>query len=342
MSLTVQAPGSAINGYAAGNVEENKKGVSEKGTVFAGNLKAGAAGSAIDEKRQNARNQAMKLIHDARTNDDKAVQSRDDMKKRKDEKLSELHEYDARLKEIEDKKKKVQEEYGVDEDSQEQRDLELLEKYQNYVNGSRSEQFTKEDVERLKELENKPWSEYQSKVLQLNAETGSLQDFRSKAADAVRAATEAIADAKIDQLKSQDMLKARDSADSITDAAESEIVGMVISDAVDHIDEVRNDAQEKAEEAQEKKDEQQERIDQAKEKKSEQQERIAKAKEEQENQKQIIEGAAEMSRLAANTAIDEKNTGNLEETQKQIQKILKDNNLMDEDLKGIKIDFIFN
>ena len=33
MSLTVQAPGSAINGYAAGNVEENKKGVSEKGTV---------------------------------------------------------------------------------------------------------------------------------------------------------------------------------------------------------------------------------------------------------------------------------------------------------------------
>ena len=179
-------------------------------------------------------------------NDDKAVQSREDMKKRKDEKLSELHEYDARLKEIEDKKKKVQEEYGVDEDSQEQRDLELLEKYQNYVNGSRSEQFTKEDVERLKELENKPWSEYQSKVLQLNAETGSLQDFRSKAEDAVRAATEAIADAKIDQLKSQDMLKARDSADSITDAAESEIVGMVISDAVDHIDKVRNDAQEKA------------------------------------------------------------------------------------------------
>ena len=39
---------------------------------------------------------------------------------------------------------------------------------------------------------------------------------------------------------------------------------------------------------------------------------------------------------------DEKNTGNLEEAQKQIQKILKDNNLMDEDLKGIKIDFIFN
>lgn len=106
MSLTVQAPGSAINGYAAGNVEENKKGVSEKGTVFAGNLKAGAAGSAIDEKRQNARNQAMKLIHDAWKNDDKAVQSREDMKKRKDEKLSELHEYDARLKEIEDKKRR--------------------------------------------------------------------------------------------------------------------------------------------------------------------------------------------------------------------------------------------
>ena len=84
MSLTVQAPGSAVNGYAAGNVEENKKGVSEKGTVFAGNLKAGAAGSAIDEKRQNARNQAMKLIHDAWKNDDKAVQSREDMKKRKD------------------------------------------------------------------------------------------------------------------------------------------------------------------------------------------------------------------------------------------------------------------
>lgn len=59
--------------------------------------------------------------------------------------------------------------YGVDKDSQEQKDLELLEKYQNNRYGSAEDTFSKEELERLKELQNTPLTEYQEKVLKLNS-----------------------------------------------------------------------------------------------------------------------------------------------------------------------------
>lgn len=342
MSLKIQALHSGKDGYFVGNLEEGKNGVSENGNIYAGNLKIKSnIENAIDQKRQNARNQAMRLIRDAWTGDEKALQNLDEMNQSKAESLSKMHEYEAGLKEIEENKKKVQEEYGIDKESQEQRDLELLEKYQNYVNGSRAEQFSKEDIQRLKELENKPWSEYQSKVLQLNASTGTLQKLRDEQKEVVRAASEAITDAKIEQLKSQDMAKAQDAAESIMDASDDEIIGVLVGDAVEHIDEVQEEAQEKAEEAQEKKDEHQEKLDKTKEKKNDQQERVEEVREDRKNQQKILEGVAAVDQFAANMTMEQKSAGSIEDAQKHIQRILQDNNLVNEDLKGIKIDFNF-
>ncbi len=74
----------------------------------------------------------------------------------------------------------------------------------------------------------------------------------------VTSLTEAAADAKLDQLKSQDMQKAQDAADELLDASDKDAFGMLIQDAVDHIDE-KQEEKEKAEKAQEKRDEQQEK-----------------------------------------------------------------------------------
>lgn len=326
MSLTIQAPHANMNGYEIGSDETRKNGVSDKGTVYAGDLQfAQSTNNAVNDKKQSAQKQAMKLIRDAWDSDNKAVSQRDQMAQQKEEKLKEVRACDEELKQVRESKEIARQSYGVDSDSQEQKDLELLEKYQDYQKGVQTDDFSKEEIDRLKELQNTPLTDYQTKALQLNAQKDAILDRKDRAQRKVTALTEAAADARLDQLKSQDMQKAQDAADELLDASDKDAFGMLIQDAVDHIDEKQEE--EKAEEAQEKRDEQQEKIDEK--------------KEEKQQQEKMIEGSVEADRLEADVTVDQTGTSKLEEAQQHIQTILKKNNLVNEDLKGIKIDLNF-
>ena len=104
-----------------------------------------------------------------------------------------------------------------------------------------------------------PLTDYQTRALQLNAQKDVILNKKDRAQRNVTSLTEAAADAKLDQLKSQDMQKAQDAADELLDASDKDAFGMLIQDAVDHIDEKQEEEKEKAEKAQEKRDEQQEK-----------------------------------------------------------------------------------
>lgn len=326
MSLTIQALHANMNGYEIGSDETRKNGVSDKGTVYAGDLQfAQSTNNAVNDKKQSAQKQAMKLIRDAWDSDNKAVSQRDQIAQQKEEKRKEVRACDEELKQVRESKEIARQSYGVDSDSQEQKDLELLEKYQDYQKGVQTDDFSKEEIDRLKELQNTPLTDYQTKALQLNAQKDAILDRKDRAQRKVTALTEAAADARLDQLKSQDMQKAQDAADELLDASDKDAFGMLIQDAVDHIDEKQEE--EKAEEAQEKRDEQQEKIDEK--------------KEEKQQQEKMIEGSVEADRLEADVTVDQTGTSKLEEAQQHIQTILKKNNLVNEDLKGIKIDLNF-
>lgn len=310
-------------------------------TLFAGNItgKGSQLESRIQQKRDQARKQAMKLINDAWDADKKAADGIDALNKDKQEQLDKLNEYKQSLKDVNEREKQLQEEYNIDPDSQEQKDLELLKKYQNYSNGSDYADFSKEEVERLKELQNTPRTEYQDKALMLNGYRGEVRNRISLAEYKLMAISESVHDSKIDRLKSQDMLKADDSADKILDAAEKDVLGMVIDDAKENIDKKMEEEQKKAEEAADKRDEQQERIDKAKEERSEQQERIDESKQDAKEQREIIRNDAKTDILDINNGLSKKDVNNVEEVQKHIQKMLNDEKLINEDLKGIRIDF---
>lgn len=310
-------------------------------TLFAGNMtgKGSDLESRIQQKREQARKQAMKLINDAWDADKKAADGIDALNKDKQEQLDKLNEYKQSLKDVNEREKQLQEEYNIDPDSQEQKDLELLKKYQNYSNGSDYADFSKKEIERLKELQNTPRTEYQDKALMLNGYRGEVRNQISLAEYKLMAISESVHDSKIDRLKSQDMLKADDSADQILDAAEKDVLGMVIDDAKENIDKKMDKEQKKAEEAADKRDEQQERIDKAKEERSEQQERIDESKQDVKEQREIIRNDAKTDMLDINNGLSKKDVNNAEEVQKHIQKMLNDEKLINEDLKGIKIDF---
>ena len=92
----------------------------------------------------------------------------------------------------------------------------------------------------------------------------------------------------MDQLKSQDMLKAGDAAEEIQKAASDEIVGMVIADAKEKLD---KELEEKKAEAEKKAEE-----------KEEQDERIEKAKEERKEDREMIEGDLDAEKLQADAS----------------------------------------
>ena len=107
----------------------------------------------ISQKRKVARKQAMKLISDAWDKDNKAAQGIKDMESEKADIANINADLKSKLKDIDKSQKDLQELYGVHSESQEQKDLELLKKYQDNRNGVSNDKFSKEEIDRLKESE---------------------------------------------------------------------------------------------------------------------------------------------------------------------------------------------
>lgn len=333
MSITireVQDKDSIFGASSSETCNNKNKDLNKRKTIFAGNLMPSDTSSLVERKRSNARKQAMKLINDAWGRDNKTADNIQGMNDEKSSQVEKLNELNTKLKSINDNKKAIMEEYGINPDSEEQKDLELLEKYQNNINGSAFDSFSEEEINRLKELQNIPRTEYQNKVLQQNSAAGVINIEVSRIKSQLVAMTEVINDAKIEQLKSQDMLDADAAADEIIDAANKEIFGLLVNEGMDHIDETQEEQQEKAEEAAEKKEEEEKQLEEAE-----------QNRKEQEAQIEIVKGDLEADKMEADVSMQKQSNDSVKEAQKNIQRILKENNLINEDLKGIEIDFNF-
>lgn len=324
MSLTINT--AIINGM------ETESGVKNGNSLFVGNAENNAKGAKVldpvfAQKRAFAQKQAMKLIRDAWEGSEKMTKSMSDMQDTQARKIAELNEKNVGNKEIEEKKAALQEEYGVSSDSTEQKDLELLQKYQDNIKGVSFDEFSDEEIARLKELQNMPRTEYQNRVLALNDEKDRNSIEAQKLQNEIAGLTRSITETQKDQVISQEMIDAKDSSNKIMAAAEKEIVGMIIKEGMDQIDEDIEEVKEQAEELKEQKEEQQERIDETKEKREEQEE--------------LLDADAKADKMSQNIKIETDDKSNINEAQKEIRKILEDNNLINEDLKGINIDFGF-
>ena len=219
MSIAIRANQSGVDQAAAQKAAEKKGHQNVVKSVNAGGfLRKNDTQSQIEARRNNAKKQALKVVSDAWKSDNKSADSIADMEGLKQSKVSEMNEIRAKMKDIENTKKSLQEEYGVADGSQEQKDLELLEKYQNNMNGSSYDQFSDEELSRLKELQNAPLTEYQKKVLNLNSMKGQVSVEADRKQFEVNALTASISDATLEQLKSRDMEKASDAADEIMDS----------------------------------------------------------------------------------------------------------------------------
>ena len=129
----------------AGNTQNQSKSIFAGGQDGTGPL---AGNSLIEQRKKMAGRQAMKLISDAFGRDIKSQESIDKLRELKSQKLDELRDKNKSMAEIDEQKSALMKEYGVTEDSDEMKELELLKKYQNNRMGVLTGDFTDEEIDK--------------------------------------------------------------------------------------------------------------------------------------------------------------------------------------------------
>ena len=252
----------------------------------------------IEQKKALAKKQAYKIVKDALANELKMDSTVQEVKDHADRLREDLEKAQNEIGRIEKEKEAWREECGVDADSQEQKDLELLEKREAYGRGDLSKALTKEEEKRLAEIDKQGYTEYQKRALALEKHKTPYEDIVNKAE---------IRGTRLARLKKDLIRKAQNEAEDALAAASEEVIGMLVDEAKEHMDEKSEELQEKAEERAEEKEQQQEKIDAAKEEKAQ---------------------TETMVRLDSQKA----------DYQQEIEEMMRKMNLMAEDIKGIKVD----
>lgn len=343
MMIQVNAQGrvgqEAMQTSHLGSEAAKKQGKQTKGSVkniFAGNLNWNE--DLITKKRKEAQQKAMKIIKGAWSSDQAIEQSIQERADRYDQMQKRQAEAIEVVKKLEEDKTALREEYGVDADAKEQKDLELLEKMQNIQAGVDGGNFTKEEKERLKELVKEPLTEYQKAALELNGQQIKFKTDMRDAEKEMKRASGEIRGIQLEKLKHEPMVAAQKTAEEILKAASDEIIGMLREQTVEQINEKMEEEVEKAKEKAEQKEEKEEHQEAIQEKRAIQEAMAAKTEEAAEKVEAI-----KKKREMPDVSVEE--TLNLTQTTVQtqdVQKLLKDikssMKMLEADLKGIQID----
>lgn len=289
----------------------------------------------IEQKRAVARKKASKIIGDTFAGDkkiDEDVRNRMDLIKHYESMMGEAN---RKLAEIDEGKEALRQEYKVDPDSQEQKDLEILEQYHRDASW-----MSPEDLNRAIELDKqgygKGYTEYQQRALELDRGKDAHLDNLKKARKGIIEENAAIRGISLERLKYHKMVDAAGQSEEILENASKDIMGMLVDEAVDHIDEKSEEEIEKAEEKKEEKKEEQEKLEEAKERREEMEALADPKKAEKEHKRTESESDPIYGDVLTEAIL--KMDGVKNDVQKEVADMVSKMKLVAEDLKGLKVD----
>lgn len=315
-----------------GNGKSQKKGM-KNGSINMSELN-GKMDSVLMRK-QRAQARAMKVVTDAWAGEKKIQLGIDESKAHIQEYQNIASEERDVIMGLKEKKAQLMEEYGVEEDSNERE--ELLEKQKQALKDP-SVVMTTGEKERLAQL-----NEYQERTRALDDAIEVHQIEVDKAESGIIGENASIRAVRIENLKHHPMLDAQQEAEKIMDAASKEAIGMLMGEAQGHIEEELEKKKEEAEKKAEEKEEQEEKIEEQREKKEELQEKIEIRQEENREVEEIKqeqrENAREQADIIEDAQIYSTNQSALpSKVQTEIKAMLQKMKLLDEDIKGAKVD----
>lgn len=297
-----------------GNMPSEEK--KSRNTIFAGNLNKTI--DPIAQKRKEARQQAMKIVSDTWAGDKKIDNDLEERRNKISQLQGEIGQARSTVNEIEADREKLRETYGVEADSQEEKDLKLLEKEIDAKISGSNVSISKEEADRIEELKAAGLTEYQKHSLEKKEETVYYKNQIYDKEKEIEVENAIIRGTKLERLKKDPMVKAQAQKEDILEAARKEIIGMLTDEAKEHIDEEMEEKKEAAEKKAEEEKELEEKLEKAKEKKEEREELT----------EDILEAAEEIVQL------DDVQS----EMQQEIKDIVSKMNLLEEDIKGAAVD----
>ena len=316
-NITVFA-GDTRNNKQAENADTASRNSQEKNkTIYAGSLlREFPLRDRIQQRRAQAQERAMKIVGDT-WNGDKKI---DEELNRSRERIRELQasNKDAQdsIRDLKAESEAQAELYQVEPDSEEQQDLELLKKAQAASRPFSGIKLTEEEGERLAEIQDKELTEYQTRQLEINKRVLDYQETISLTNRKIEVENAVIGGIRLERLKKDPMLEAQQEAETVMEAARDEAVGMIVDEAKEHLDEEQEEKEEEAEAIREKKEE----LEEIQEKRDEREKEL----------EQLIEDMPVEEMTDLNQTV--------EGVKQQIQKVLNEVNLIEEDIKGAKVD----
>ncbi len=325
---------SAARARAQERAGRNGQNTQKRSAIFMGDLNIKK--DPVTQRKLYAQQKALKMVSDAWDVDRNIDNSISEIRN----KLSQLQEEYAenldRIAEGDARKEMLRQHYNVAPDSQEQKDLELLEKKADYmrhpdevilteeerarlkeISGrlpdtqeesallqrkadaekyGLTETFTEEEEALLRELEGVPLTEYQKRYLEIDEYQKIYEKRNDVIEDQIAGYNGSIRAMKLERLKFHEMTKAQNKAEKVMEAAGKEIVDMLIEESKDHVDEEMEEKKEEAEEKAEEKAEQEEKIENRKEDEAALEEHIEETQIKKEEQEELRRESEERSR----------------------------------------------
>lgn len=315
----------------AGKSNQAGKADAKTGTKESGNglvmsaAKLNLGNESIEEKRRKAQRMALDIVSEAFDGDKKIDADLDERRLRINKLQEENNEYAKELKRIDEFRADVTEDYGVTEDSQEQADLELLRKEREAMKNMDPflTSFTEEEKEQLAIIKENGITDYQQYMLDLDGQEEHFQGKIDENIEAIKEENAIITGVKLERLKSHEMVDAKKQSDKIMDAASESIIGELIADAKENVDERLKEDKENAEAAEEKAEELEEKLDEARAER--------KAREEQLEEMCKLESELE-------TVSTAKQAENMPDVKKSLESVVNELKLTLQDLTGAVVD----
>lgn len=233
--------------------DESKKSEKQGNTIYAGSLNL--LDDPIGEKQAKAQRDALKEIMDTFSGE----HSIDLQMREKRAHIKELDEDIAEnqkdIRELQGYGAALKEQYGVTDDSEEEAELELLKKQARFAMGDVSQQLNEEELKKLQDIYANGLSEYQEQALGFYNRELSLESENEAMQKEQKEDTAFIKGVHKERIKRHDMIDSQKVAQDILEQASKEIVGMLVQEAVDHIDETLEENEKKEEDKDKTKEE---------------------------------------------------------------------------------------
>lgn len=273
----------------------------------------------IAAKKQQRFKEAMHVMTSARNGEKKIDDSLDDIRGQIKQYQKDNDEANKFLTDIKNQMSEIKDYYQVEDDSQEQKDLELLQKQYDIMKHGSMELLSDEEQERLDNMGE--LTEYQKRSMELYGQADYWKTQMQDNQDKISQSTGVIRNVKVERLKSQAMAEAQRAKEEIMDAASQEAIGMLVDDAKQQIDDKAEEVQEAAKERQEEQKEEEKRVEAAKENKSEAEAAVEKNREKIADMTKQFTDSEDITR----------------DMDSEIKKVLEEEKLLEEDLKGLTV-----